>query len=119
MTKKKKTKQNKDKLRIIPLGGQGEVGRNMNIIEYKDKILIVDMGLGFPEDDMHGIDLTIPNSAYLKKRKDKIVGVFVTHGHYDHLGAIPYTMPRLGFPPIYAAPLTKGMIEKRQNDFPH
>ncbi len=110
------TQQN---LRIIPLGGLGEVGRNMILFEYKQKILIVDMGLGFPEENMPGIDCTIPNTAYLKERKNDILGVFITHGHYDHIGAIPYTIQRLGQIPIYASALSKGMILKRQDDFPN
>lgn len=111
-------KQDRKKLRIIPLGGLEEVGRNMVIFEYDDDIVIVDMGLQFPEENMPGIDYIIPNTAYLKDKKDKIRGVIVTHGHYDHIGAIPHSMGRLGNPPLYTAALTKGMILKRQEDFP-
>ncbi len=110
-------KSQKQNLRIIPLGGQGEVGRNMILFEYQGKILIMDMGLGFPEENMPGIDCTIPNSAYLKKRTKDILGTIITHGHYDHIGAIPYTLPRIGSIPIYTGALTKGMILKRQEDF--
>ncbi|MFC1701083.1 ribonuclease J [Patescibacteria group bacterium] len=108
----------KNKLRIIPLGGMEEVGRNMMLIEYDNDIIIIDMGLQFPEEDMHGIDYIIPNTAYLKDKRDKIKGVIITHGHYDHIGAIPHSMGRLGNPTIYTAALTRGMILKRQEDFP-
>lgn len=111
-----KTTQN---LRIIPLGGLEEVGRNMTVFEYGDDIIIVDMGLQFPEEDMPGIDYIIPNTAYLKDKKEKIRGVIITHGHYDHIGAIPHSIARLGNPPIYTAPLTRGIILKRQEDFPN
>ncbi len=106
-------------LRIIPLGGLEEVGRNMTVLEYGDDIIIIDIGLQFPEEDMPGIDYIIPNTAYLKEKREKIRGVIVTHGHYDHIGAIPHSMARLGNPPIYTAPLTRGMILKRQEDFPN
>jgi ribonuclease J len=108
----------KNKLRVIPLGGMEEVGRNMMLFEYDKDIIIVDLGLQFPEEDMHGIDYIIPNTAYLKDKRDRIKGIIITHGHYDHIGAIPHSMGRLGNPPIYTAPLTKGMIMKRQEDFP-
>ena len=106
-------------LKIIPIGGLGEVGRNMILFEYKEKILIVDMGLGFAGEDMPGIDCTIPNSAYLKKNSKNILGAVFTHGHYDHIGAIPYTIPRIGSIPMYASALTRGIILKRQEDFPN
>lgn len=105
-------------LRIIPLGGLDEIGRNMMLLEYGQDIIIIDMGLQFPEDDMPGIDYIIPNTAYLKDKKDKIRGVIITHGHYDHIGAIPHSIARLGNPPIYATPLTRGIILRRQEDFP-
>jgi len=105
-------------LRIIPLGGLEGIGRNMMILEYKDDIIIIDIGLQFPEEDMPGIDYIIPNTAYLKDKRDKIKGIIITHGHLDHIGAIPHSMGRLGNPPIYTAALTKGIILKRQIDFP-
>jgi ribonuclease J len=92
----KKTKRKKtDNLRIIPLGGLGEVGRNMILLEYKRKILIIDVGFRMPEENMPGIDYIIPNSEYLKKRKKDVLGVVITHGHYDHIGAIPYLMDKI------------------------
>ncbi|MEK7673617.1 MAG: ribonuclease J [Patescibacteria group bacterium] len=112
-------------LKIIPLGGLEEVGRNLNVFEYvpkvgKSEILVVDMGLGFPViGEMPGIDFVLPNIEYLTENKDKIVGIIITHGHYDHIGAIPYFLDKIGNPQIYAAPLTRGLIIKRQEDFPH
>lgn len=107
-----------NKLRIIPLGGLEEVGRNMTVFEYGNDIIIVDMGLQFPEEDMPGIDYIIPNIGYLKGKEKRIRGVFITHGHYDHIGAIPHLIPRLGDPVIFTAPLTAGIIKKRQEDYP-
>jgi len=106
-----------EKIRIIPLGGLGEVGRNMMLLEYKTSILIIDMGLGFPDENMHGIDFTIPNVSYLKGKERKILGVIFTHGHYDHIGAVPYIMPKIGPMPMYAGELTKGITLRRQDDF--
>ncbi len=109
-------------LKIIPLGGLGEVGRNMTLLEYQGQILIIDMGLSFPDENMPGVDYIIPNTAYLHqalKDKKRIVGILFTHGHYDHIGAVPYILPRIGFDhPMYGSELTKGIILKRQEDFP-
>jgi ribonuclease J len=105
------------KLRIIPLGGLEEVGRNMTLLEYGKDIIIIDMGLQFPEEDMHGIDYIIPNSRYLRDKVDNIRGVIVSHGHLDHIGAIPHHMKVLGNPPIYTGAMTKALILKRQEDF--
>jgi len=104
-------------LRIIPLGGLEEVGKNMIVLEYQGKILIIDMGIQFPNADMLGVDYIIPNISYLKGREKNILGVVFTHGHYDHIGAIPYLINQLGNPPLFATPLTKGIILKRQEDF--
>ena len=106
-------------LHIIPLGGLGEVGRNMMIIEYQSKILLVDMGFRMPEEDMPGVDYIIPNIAYLKGKERNIIALLITHGHYDHIGAIPYFIGQLGNPPIYAGNLAKAIILKRQEDFPN
>ncbi len=109
----------------MPFGGIEEVGRNLTAFEYtpksgKPEILIVDMGVGFPSaDEMPGVDCVIQNVEYLAERKDQIVGALVTHGHYDHIGAIPYLLESLGNPTIYTTPLTRGLIIKRQDDFPH
>ena len=109
----------KEKLKVVPLGGLGEVGKNMTLLEYESQILIIDMGLNFPEDDNPGVDYIIPNISYLKGREDDILGIIFTHGHYDHIGAVPYFLNKLGNPPIYASPLTMGIIEQRQDDYPN
>ncbi|MEK7188538.1 MAG: ribonuclease J, partial [Patescibacteria group bacterium] len=116
------TKQTKQTgLRIIPLGGLGEVGRNMMLLEYDKAILVMDIGLRFPEEDMPGIDFIIPNVDYLKGKEKNVLGVIFTHGHYDHIGAIPYLIYRFPFQkyPMYASGLTRAIIMKRQGDFPH
>ncbi|GIW65732.1 MAG: ribonuclease J 1 [Candidatus Parcubacteria bacterium] len=111
-------------LKIIPLGGLEEVGRNMTVFEWcpdkgREQIVILDAGLGYPEsENMLGVDYIIPNIEYLEEKKDKILGILITHGHYDHIGAIPYIIDKLNYPPIYTTPLTKGLIIKRQEDFP-
>ncbi len=107
----------KFRLRIIPLGGLEEIGRNMTIFEYGDDIIIVDIGLQFPEQDMPGVDYIIPDISYLKGKENKIRGVIITHGHYDHIGGIPHIVPEVGNPPIYTGQLTRGIIMKRQEDF--
>ena len=104
-------------LRIIPLGGLEQVGRNMTIFEYGQDIVIVDMGLQFPDEDMPGIDYLIPDITYLQGKEKNIRGVLITHGHYDHIGAIPHLMERLGNPPIYMTELTRGIVMKRQDDY--
>jgi ribonuclease J len=106
-------------LKIIPLGGLEEVGRNMTVFEYGQDIVVIDMGLQFPEEDMPGIDYIIPNTAYLQEKAKNIRGVIITHGHYDHIGAIPHIMPKIGNPPIYTAALTAAIIKKRQEDYPN
>jgi ribonuclease J len=107
----------KHNLRVIPLGGLEEVGRNMTLFEYGKDIILVDMGLQFPEEDMPGIDYIIPNVDYLRGKEKNIRGVIITHGHYDHIGAIPHLIPKLGNPIIYATELTRGIIMKRQDDY--
>ncbi|MBU1178304.1 ribonuclease J [Patescibacteria group bacterium] len=105
------------RLKIIPLGGLEEVGRNMTVFEYDRDIVIVDMGLQFPEEDMPGIDYVIPDVSYLKGKENYIRGVIVTHGHYDHIGAIPHIMSKIGNPTIFTAKLTQAIIQKRQEDY--
>jgi ribonuclease J len=107
-----------DTIRIIPLGGVEEIGRNMTAIEYKNDIIVIDAGLQFSEEDTPGIDYILPNTKYLEDRKNKIKAMIVTHGHLDHIGGIPYVMGRIGNPPIYTRKLTALMIEKRQFEFP-
>lgn len=99
----------KKKLRIIPLGGLGEIGKNMMALEYDDDIIAIDAGLMFPEEDMLGVDLVIPDISYLVENQKKLKGIIITHGHEDHTGALPYILPRLNVP-IYSAPLTHGLI---------
>ncbi len=118
-TIQKTTKRSTNSLRIIPLGGLGEVGRNMTLLEYGKNIIIIDVGLRFPEENMPGIDFIIPNFEYLKKRKNDILGIVFTHGHYDHIGAFPYIIEHIWRKnlKIFAGPLTKGIILKRQGEF--
>lgn len=108
-----------ENIRIIPLGGVEEIGMNMTVIEYKNDIIVVDMGLKFKDHDTPGIDYILPNTKYLEERKDKIRAVIITHGHLDHTGGIPYIMDRIGNPPLYTRNLTALMIKKRQSEFPH
>ena len=98
-----------EKLKIIPLGGLNEIGKNLTVYEYGNDIIIVDVGMGFPDDDMYGVDVVIPDVSYLIKHKDKIRGIFLTHGHEDHIGALPYVLRSFNAP-IYATRMTLGLV---------
>jgi ribonuclease J len=108
-----------EKLRVLPLGGLGEIGKNMTVLEYEDRILVVDVGLRFPTAEMVGIDLVLPDFAYLRERVDDIEGIVITHGHEDHLGALPWILRSLGAenaPPVYGRPLTMAMARSKLDE---
>ena len=109
---KKERKENAGKLKIIPLGGLEQIGMNITVFEYEDSIIVVDCGLSFPSDDMLGIDLVIPDVTYLKDNIDKVKGFVITHGHEDHIGALPYILKEINVP-IYATRLTMGLIDHK------
>ncbi len=107
--------KNSNKLKIIPLGGLHEIGKNMTVVEYRDDIIIIDCGMTFPEDEMLGIDVVIPDITYLVENKNKIRGLVLTHGHEDHIGAIPYVVKKLDMD-IYGTPLTIGLLENKYKE---
>ncbi len=106
----------KEKLKMIPLGGLQEIGKNMMAVEYKESIILIDCGLMFPDEEMLGIDLVIPDITYLQKNKDRVKAIVLTHGHEDHIGALPYVLPQLNVP-VYGTRLTLGMVEKKLKEF--
>jgi ribonuclease J len=107
-----------DTIRVIPLGGVEEIGKNMTVVEWQNNIVIIDCGIKFADEDTPGIDYILPNITYLKERKDKIRALVITHGHLDHIGGIPYLISDLGFPPIYTREFGALLIKKRQLEFP-
>lgn len=109
----------RDTLYWIPLGGLEEIGRNCSFFEYNDEIVILDMGIQFPEEDTPGIDWIIPNIKYLEKKKKNIKGIIITHAHYDHFGAIPYVLEKLGNPVIYGTALIREIVKKRLDEIPN
>lgn len=116
MKSSKRSKIKKETLRVYAMGGLGEIGKNMYVFEYEEDMIIVDMGFKFPDDEMLGVDYIIPDVSYLEDKKDRIKGIFITHGHEDHIGGIPYILPRIGAP-IYAPKLTIGLIESKLDEF--
>lgn len=105
-------KKEKDKIRIIPLGGLNEIGKNLTAIEYKNDIVVIDCGLKFPDEEMFGIDLVIPDVSYLAKNIERVRGIFLTHGHEDHIGALPYVLKQINVP-VYGTKLTLGIVETK------
>ena len=110
--KKQKTENNNAKVKIIPLGGLEQIGMNITAFEYEDSIIVVDCGLAFPSDDMLGIDLVIPDVTYLKQNINKVKGFVITHGHEDHIGALPYILQQVNVP-VYGTKLTIGLINNK------
>ncbi|HEY4521969.1 MAG TPA: ribonuclease J [Candidatus Paceibacterota bacterium] len=109
----------RDTLHYVPLGGLEEVGRNCSFFEYNDEIVIIDMGIQFPAEETPGVDWIIPNTSYLEKKKKNIKGLLITHGHYDHFGAVPYVLERLGNPVIYGTRLIREILQKRLQEMPN
>ena len=104
------------KLKIIPLGGLGEVGKNMTVVEFGNDLIIIDCGMGFPDEDMYGIDVVLPDITYLRNNASRIRGMIITHGHEDHIGAVPYVLQELDVP-IYTTPLTAALIELKLEEY--
>jgi ribonuclease J len=105
-------------IRIIPLGGVEEIGKNMTAIEIGDDIIVIDAGMEFAKEITPGIDYSIPNTKYLEERKDKIRAMIITHGHLDHIGGVPLVLSRIGNPPVYSRNLSVLLMKKRQSEFP-
>lgn len=114
----KQPPRNPDAMYLIPLGGLEEIGRNAAAVEYKNDIVIIDLGLMFPTENMHGIDYIIPDISPLHGKEKNIKGVIITHAHYDHFGGVPYLLPKLGNPPVFGSEFTMRLVQKRQAEFP-
>src|SRR3954452_19724648 len=107
-----------DVLRILPLGGVGEIGKNMYVFEYGDSIVVIDCGLMFPDEEMFGIDLVVPDVTYLRERRDKVKAFLITHAHEDHVGGLPYVLPYFPVVPIYAPTHALGLLRNKINEHP-
>ena len=103
---------NKKSVKVIPLGGLGEIGKNITAIQYGEEIIVIDCGMGFPDEEMYGVDLIIPDITYLLENRDSVKGVFLTHGHEDHIGALPYILKQLNIP-VYGTKLTIGIVANK------
>ncbi len=116
MRHKKKQNKNQERLYLIPLGGVGEIGKNMFVVDYQNEIIILDAGLMFPEEEMLGVDMVIPDITYLQENRERIKAIFLTHGHEDHIGALPYILPQINVP-IYGTKLTLGLLKIKLEEF--
>lgn len=104
-------------LRLIPLGGMGEIGKNLYLYEYQDTIILVDCGLAFPDETTLGVDIIIPDISYLRARRSAVKAVLITHGHEDHVGALPHILPELPGVPVYASTLARGLLANKLKEF--
>jgi len=113
MTDTQASTRSTEPLRILPLGGVGEIGKNLTVFEYGDEIVVIDCGLAFPDEEMFGIDLVIPDVTYLKERRDKVKAFLITHAHEDHVGGLPYILPSFPGVPVYASTLARGLLANK------